>query len=47
MVQIETPKVARSALIYHADGDEATVQACDHLLDFLQERNLLAEVHHG
>jgi electron transfer flavoprotein beta subunit len=47
VVQIETPKVARSALIYHADGDEATVQACDHLLDFLQERNLLAEVHHG
>ncbi len=47
VVKIETPKVARSAVIHHADGDEATAQACDHLLDFLQEHTLLKEVRHG
>jgi len=47
VVKIETPKVARSCAMHRADGDEATLAAVDQLLDFLQERNLLTEVHHG
>lgn len=47
VVKIETPKVARSCTIYHADGDEATLAAVDHLIDLLEEQQLLKEVHHG